>query len=98
MKISSLKQHFITKRSALTDKPHTFNIWFTDDQWQRIQSLAAAGAAAREEIEEILPDHSPSEKEFLLTGTTQSERALSETPFTSAQAEEMLRRYPPKTV
>jgi hypothetical protein len=94
----TLKQYLVTRNSSLTGKKHTFYLWFTQQQWEEIQPFLRPELPKGERrLEEILPDHSPYTKEFLLSGITREERALSETPFTSEQATEILCKYPPKT-
>ena len=68
-----LNSYLITRYSSLTGEEHTFLFWMRDEQWRAVQPLLASGFSRRR-IEEILPDHSPEEHEFLLSGTTIAER------------------------
>ena len=70
MKMPLLKSYLITKRSSLTGREHTFLLWMREEQWREIEALPRL----KRPIKEILPDHSPEEHEFLLSGTTASER------------------------
>lgn len=74
--IPLLNSHLVTKRSALTGREHTFLLWMREEQWREIQFLLRPGYAGNGErpIEEILPDHSPEEHQFLLNGSTVFER------------------------
>ena len=70
-----LNSHLITKRSSLTGDEHTFLLWMREEQWQEIQPFLNGGPAiGYRRIEEILPDHSPEEREFLINGSTTKER------------------------
>jgi hypothetical protein len=78
----ALKQHLITKRSELTGEDHTFRIWFNNQQWEKVQPflnpelpLPCPELPVRRQILDILPDHSPYEREFLISGTTETERS-----------------------
>ena len=73
--IPLLKSYLITKRSSLTGREHTFLFWMREKQWLEIQPFLNGGPLPKaRRIEEILPDHSPGEHKFLLSGTTASER------------------------
>lgn len=74
--IPLLKSYLITKRSSLTGREHTFLLWMREEQWREIQALLkpSGSSGLKRPIEEILPDHSPENHEFLLSGTTASER------------------------
>jgi hypothetical protein len=71
-----VKQYLVTKRSSLTGKNNSFYIWFNKQQWEEVQSFLTPELPKGRSIHEILPDHSPYEKEFLLSGTTAAERSV----------------------
>ena len=73
--IPLLKSYLINKRSSLTGREHTYLLWMRDEQWREIQPFLNGGPLpGSRRIGEILPDHSPEEHEFLLSGATASER------------------------
>jgi hypothetical protein len=70
-----LSPYLISKSSSLTGEKHTFLLWMREEQWREIAPfLNPELKANRRRIEEILPDHSPEEHQFLISGTTSAER------------------------
>ena len=70
-----LKSYEIKKRSPHTGQDRTLLLWMREDQWREIQPfLTGHGPGITRLIEDILPDHSPAEHEFIMNGTTVAER------------------------
>jgi hypothetical protein len=57
-----------TRKSDWTGKENEMVIWMTDEQFAELES------PTRRHIQEILPDCSPTEREFLLTGMSAAEQ------------------------
>lgn len=56
----------IRKISVLTNKEHEMDLPVTQEQWDRWQS-------GKELIQDVFPDLTPAQREFLMTGSTQEE-------------------------
>jgi hypothetical protein len=59
----------ITKKSSLTGVEHTLDIDITEEQFQRVEMRFFT----KELIQNIIPNVSLGEREFLMTGITQEE-------------------------
>jgi len=59
----------ITKRSGLSGVEHTLDIDITEEQFQRVEMRFFT----KELIQNIIPNVSLGEREFLMTGITQEE-------------------------
>ena len=59
----------ITKKSSLTGVEHTLDIDITEEQFQRVEMRFFT----KEVIQNIIPNVSLGEREFLMTGITQEE-------------------------
>ena len=59
----------ITKKSSLSGVEHTLDIDITEEQFQRVEMRFFT----KEKIQDILPNVSLGEREFLMTGITQEE-------------------------
>jgi len=59
----------ITKKSSLTGVEHTLDIDITEEQFQRVEMRFFT----KELIQNIIPNGSIGEREFLMTGITQEE-------------------------
>ena len=59
----------ITKRSSLSGVEHTLDIDITEEQFQRVEMRFFT----KELIQNIIPNVSLGEREFLMTGITQEE-------------------------
>jgi hypothetical protein len=68
-----LKLYAVTKISPVSGVQHVMQILLTPAQFQEIQPFLDPELPKGRFIQDILPHHSPAEREFLISGTTQSE-------------------------
>lgn len=59
----------ITKKSLYSGKTHTMEIALTPQQWEELQKPSRD----RRRIQEIVPNLSSNDREFILSGTTPDE-------------------------
>jgi hypothetical protein len=72
--MEALKLYAVTKISPISGQQHVLQLLLTPTQWQEIQPwIDPSLAKGARPLQEILPDHSPSEREFLISGTTQEQ-------------------------
>jgi hypothetical protein len=77
----ALKLYAVTKISPISGVQHVMTLLMTPSQWEEIQpwidpSLPRPGSGQVPKgrfLQDILPHHSPSEREFIISGTTQEE-------------------------
>jgi hypothetical protein len=64
----------ITKKSPISGRQHVLQLLCTPAQWQEIQPwIDKSLTRGARSLQEILPHHAPSEREFIISGTTQEE-------------------------
>lgn len=68
------KLYPITRRSTITGKLHTFQMPFSEQEFLAIQPyLADQRHRSGGLIQNILPEHSPDQREYILSGITPQE-------------------------
>jgi hypothetical protein len=64
----------VTKISPVSGNQHVMTFLLTPKQWEEIQPwIDPSLAKGARFLQDILPDHTPQEREFLISGTTQEE-------------------------
>jgi hypothetical protein len=64
----------ITKVSPVSGQQHVLQLLLTPTQWQEIQPwIDKSLAKGARSLQDILPHHTPAQREFILSGTTESE-------------------------
>jgi hypothetical protein len=69
----ALKLYAVTKVSPISGVQHVMTLLMTPSQWEEIQPWIDPSLPKGRFIQDILPHHSPSEREFIISGTTQEE-------------------------
>jgi hypothetical protein len=75
MNLEPMRSYLIRRLSVASGIEHEMEIILTEAQHREIQPFLVGKQreAGARFIQDILPDHSPEEREFILTGTTPSE-------------------------
>jgi hypothetical protein len=68
-----LKLYAITKVSPVSGEQHVLQLLLSPSQWEEIQPFLDPSLPKGRFIQDILPLHTPQEREFILSGTTQEE-------------------------
>jgi hypothetical protein len=73
--MEALKLYAITKISPVSGQQHVLQLLLTPSQWEEIQPWVDTSLTKPTDryLQDILPHHSPGEREFILSGTTQQE-------------------------
>jgi hypothetical protein len=72
--MEALKLYAVTRVSPVSGRQHVLQLLMTPGQWEQIQPwIDRSLTKSARSLQDILPDHSPQEREFILSGTTQQE-------------------------
>jgi hypothetical protein len=63
----------VTKISPVSGNQHVMTFLLSPKQWEEIQPFLDKSLPKGRFIQDILPHHTPQEREFLISGTTQEE-------------------------